>query len=136
VLLPDDFGATITNNTISAIYAYGTLDSSGAFIPSTAVKSILALVDLTGYVNELPSQDGIMVDGVTFAEKAAAAANLMEAGKAPTPGNPSVALIVPAKVNDFREADLDAVIGYYNDSLKGDVVATPASSEFARAQTG
>lgn len=122
VVLPPAYEITIRDNTIEAIYAYGTVDAMGNFVPQTAVECVHAMVDLTGYTSP-PCNLAADAD-----KKAAAARNLLDPGVAPTPGAPHIPLVVPSKLNDFKECDLDAVVAFFDERLQGDVVgAVPPS---------
>ena len=119
--LPSGYANVAANNTVEALYAYGTLDAtSGAFVPTPAVVAVHTMVDLTGYTSPAVF---ITPDAEN---KLAAAKNLLNPQVVPTPGDPQTAItVLSKKPHDFKEVDLDALVAQWDVRLLGTVVPAP-----------
>ena len=127
VVLP--VGSAQQGNFVDAIYAFGAIDASGAFIPSALVPAVTVAIGLTPPVASADATTSVTFDDVDPAQQARAIANLIGAGVVPTPGAPHQATSVPAKQADsFRECDLDAYVSFYHHRLRGAVATTSSRS--------
>jgi hypothetical protein len=102
---------TATTNVLTVVYEYGILSDTGTWAPNQFAAPVS--VRLTSDVNTLYSIPGI----------AEAYANLIGAGIAPDPTDPTKSVSVPNKAaGDFKQKDIDVICAALIPELKGTVV--------------
>jgi hypothetical protein len=107
---------------IEAVYAYGTLDSTGSFIPVQLPDAVIhAQADITDYATVYAGHPRVPDRSVP---NTAALAALRSAGVAPNPSNATETISVPnKKADDFKVCDLDVYFSFIDPRLSGTYVS-------------
>lgn len=136
--------AMLHGPSFEAVYALGTLDSTGAFRVCPFVEPVHTALDLTQYapkdpptptppsLNETAAQtasreamDAQVLKAYTLRDQMTkTVANLFGAGVSPTPGAPHIPQVQATKpAGEYRYSDADAAICYFEARLLGTVFA-------------